>query len=32
MTGGEYQIVVFVFVFVFIGLLLLDEEAAGDWW
>ena len=32
MTGGEYQIVVFVFVFVFIGLLLLDEEVAGDWW
>ena len=30
MTGGEYQIVVFVFVF--IGLLLLDEEVAGDWW
>ena len=27
-TGGEYQIVVFVFI----GLLLLDEEVAGDWW
>ena len=30
MTGGEYQIVVSVFVF--IGLLLLDEEVAGDFW
>ena len=30
MTGGEYQIVVFVFVL--IGLLLLDEELAGDRW
>ena len=30
MTGDKYQIVVFVFVF--IGLLLSDEDLAGDWW